>query len=118
MKIIEGKKEILDRETTCHNDGIVEEYVQYRKLPDKKILERSDRFIVTKEATFITSKNHLFMVTTVGLNQHNIISVEHGNVYYGGPATTIEELSRWITEDFEDFNVINFTIDVSEKYTF
>lgn len=118
MKIIKGEREELSKSTEIDEDGIITETVEYVQLPDKKILERSDRFIVTKADGYLIKKNHVFMVTTVGENQHNIISVEHGNVYYGESATTIDELSQWIIEDFEDFKVVPYhnALNDSQKF--
>lgn len=118
MKIIKGERKELSRKESIDTDGIITETVEYVQLPDKKILERSDRFIVTKADGLLIKKNHVFMVTTVGENRHNIISVEHGNVYYSEPATTIEELSRWIIEDLEDFNVLPFNVRISPNDSF
>ncbi|AXF39872.1 hypothetical protein BMBphi_gp024 [Bacillus phage vB_BthS_BMBphi] len=118
MKIIKGERKELSREESIDTDGIITETVEYVQLPDKKILERSDRFIVTKGDGMLIRKNHVFMVTTVGENNHNIISVEHGTVYYGESATSIEELSQWIIEDFEDFRVAPLKVHLLPNQTF
>lgn len=118
MKIIEGGRHVLAKHSTVDPDGIITETVEYVQLPDKKILERDDRFIVTKADGVLIKKNHVFMVTTVGENQHNIISVDHGNVYYGEPASTIEELSQWIIEDFEDFKVVPWSNALNDSQKF
>lgn len=118
MKIIKGERKDLSKSKSIDDDGIITETLEYVQLPDKKILERSDRIIVTKADGCLIKKNHVFVVITVGDHQHNIVSLEHGNVYYGGPATTIEELSQWIIEDFEDFNVLPYNVSISPNDSF
>lgn len=118
MKIIEGKKQIVSTSRTVDLDGLITDETSYYQIPDKKVLEREDRFIVTKRNHLLTHTNHLFMVTTVGLDRHNIISVEHGNTYFSEDFETIEELSEGITKVFGDFNVIEPCMDLPIKDLF
>ncbi|WDS60542.1 hypothetical protein BC6_00027 [Bacillus phage BC-6] len=115
MKIIKGERKYLSKEKSIDDDGIITETVEYVQLPDKKILERSDRYIVTQSDGLLIKKNHVFMVTSFDLNEFNIVSVEHGNVYYGESAKSLEELSQWVVDDFGDFKVIPYSIKLSPE---